>query len=111
MMFARWVLCSLRLGARPSAEKLADRLASLYGEQAGFKGISVLIEETLGDYAILTFWDTKENAQAAGERVPAEREEEFASRLQGPPVVRIFDVYEPSSSGVSAGRSVDGRGS
>jgi heme-degrading monooxygenase HmoA len=96
-MFARWILCSMRRGARSSVERVADRIAPLYRGREGFKGLMVLMGEITGEYAILTLWERREDAEAAGAVPFPHGYEEFAALLQGPPTVRILEVYEPVS--------------
>ena len=104
-MVARWVLYNLRRGARSTAETVADQTVAQYREEPGFRGMSLLFQDALGEFAILSFWDTKEQAEGVGRLSPPAAYQYLHPFLQGPPVTRVFEVYET----VGVTTSVDGR--
>ncbi|MGH2586698.1 MAG: antibiotic biosynthesis monooxygenase family protein [Dehalococcoidia bacterium] len=91
-MFARYVRYDLRLGSRSTFETWANEIASLYRGREGFRGLTVLAENATGEYAVLTLWETKEAAEAAGSVLP-DAQQWLDRTLRGPPVVRIYEVY------------------
>jgi heme-degrading monooxygenase HmoA len=93
-MFARYVRYSLRMGARSTFEAVAKEIEPLYRELNGFHDAILLMEGTLAEYVILSLWETREDAEAAG-AVRPDSQQWLNRTLMGPPVVRIYEVYAP----------------
>jgi hypothetical protein len=94
-MYARWVLCSLPLTGRMTMESVAAEVARAYPDQPGFRGVSFLFNDRLGEYVTLSLWESREQAEAVGLLGLPERHQYLAPVLQGPPIVRVYEVYEP----------------
>ncbi len=65
-MYAQLVMLSLGSGTRSTAEKLADQFAPALRSLKGFKRVTFLGDETVGEYGSLSLWESKEDAEAAG---------------------------------------------
>lgn len=94
-MIARWVMLNLPRGSRSTVESVAAETKAAYERETGFRGLTVLLQGTLGQFAFLSMWETNEQAEAAGKIPVPERHQYIAPLLQGPAVVRIFEVWEP----------------
>ncbi len=93
-MFARCVRYNLRAGSRSTFETYVNELAPLYRESAGFSSLTTMVEGSLAEFVVLSIWETKENAEAAGAIRP-DALQWLDRALLGPPVVRIYEVIEP----------------
>lgn len=92
-MFARYVRYSLRMGGRSTFETFAKEIDPHYRGLNGFHSLFVLMEGALSEYVVLSLWETKEDAEAAGATRP-ESQQWLDRTLMGPPVVRIYELYE-----------------
>jgi heme-degrading monooxygenase HmoA len=93
-MFARSVRYNLRAGSRSTFETYVNELAPLYRGQPGFCSLTTMVEGPLAEFVVLSIWETKEDAEAAG-AVRPESLQWLDRALLGPPVVRIYEVFEP----------------
>jgi len=94
-MYARSVLCSLPLTGRMTMESVAAEIARAYPDRPGFRELSFLFNDRLGEYITLSLWDTREQAEEVGRLGLPERHQYLVPVLQGPPLVRVYEVYEP----------------
>lgn len=96
-MYATLVMFTLGPETRPTAEKLAEQFAPVIRGLKGFKSITFLGDDAVGEYASVTIYESKEDAEAAV-AVPGPRlEEALKGILKGPPVRRLFEVLEPKA--------------
>src|SRR3712207_7610271 len=65
-MFARYVRYSLRMGGRSTFETVAKEIEPLYRGLNGFRNLIVLMEGALSEYVVLSLWETRGDAEAAG---------------------------------------------
>jgi hypothetical protein len=94
-MYARLVQCSLPLTGRITMESVAAEIGRAYPDQPGFRSLSFLFNDRLGEYITLSLWDTREQAEAAGALGLPERHQYLVPVLQGPPLIRIYELFQP----------------
>ena len=59
-MYARIERFNLAQGFAELAEELADRIAPIMRRQPGMQSITLLSDESSGEYFLLTYWETLE---------------------------------------------------
>ena len=96
-MYAQLSMLTLGPGMRSTAEKLADQFAPALRALKGFKRVTFLGDETVGEYASLSVWESKEDAEAAGAVIGPQLEQAVSGIVKGPPTRRFFEVYEPKA--------------
>ena len=96
-MYATWVMFILGPGTRSTAEKLADQFAPVLRTLKGFKSVTFLGDDTAGEYASLTLWELKEDAEAAVAATGSQLEQALSGIVKGPPIHRLFEVFEPKA--------------
>jgi heme-degrading monooxygenase HmoA len=93
-MYATFVMFTLGPGTRPTAEKLAEQFAPVIKGLKGFKSIIFLGDDAVGEYASLTIYESKEDAEAAVAVTGPRLEEALKDIVKGPPTRRLFEVFE-----------------
>ena len=96
-MYARLVLFTLGPGTRSTAEKLADQFAPALRAQKGFKTVTFIGDDAVGEYGGLSLWESKEDAEAAAAALDSRLEQALTDIVKGPPTRRLFEVYEPNA--------------
>ncbi len=96
-MYARLVLFTLGPGTRSTAEKLDDQFAALLRARKGFKSVTFLADDTVGEYGAFVLWESKEDAEAAFEALNPQLEKALTGIVKGPPTTRLFEVVEPKA--------------
>jgi len=96
-MYANLLMFTLEPGMRSTAEKLADQFAPVVRAQKGFKSITFLSNETVGEYGSLSLYESKEDAEAAAAAIGPRVEQALSGIVKGPPTRRRFEVYEPKA--------------
>lgn len=91
-MFVRLVRFSCRPGSHAAAQAVADELAPLIAEQPGCQKVTVFGDEESGEYGVVVFWDTDEQAHAAAPLMRPKLDAHLAGHLTGPPDTRLFRV-------------------
>jgi heme-degrading monooxygenase HmoA len=96
-MYARVLKVTLANGkTRADAEAMADQTYPIYKSLKGFAGATFMVhDESKGEYGSVTLWETKEDAEAAAERVRANFMEHHADKVASPPEAHTAEVYEP----------------
>lgn len=96
-MYARLVLFTLGPGMRSTAEKIVGWSAASFKAQKGFKGATFLGDDDRSEYGGLTLWESKEDAEVAFEALFPQLQEALAGIIQGPPITKLFEVFEPTA--------------
>ncbi len=96
-MHARLAMLSVGPGNRSRVEEFADRLAGVYKAQKGFKSLCFLAHESGNDWGSFVLWETADEADAAGKAGVSFLQENLGDILNGPPIVQVFEVYEPKA--------------
>jgi heme-degrading monooxygenase HmoA len=94
-MYATFVMFTLGPETRSTAEKLGEQFAPVIRSLKGFKSITFFGDDAVGEYASLTIYESKEDAEAAVAATGPRLEEALKGIVKGPPTRRLFEVYEP----------------
>lgn len=93
-MYASLSMITLGPGMRATGEKLADQFTPVLRAQKGFKGVTFFGDEAIGEYASLSLWESKEDAEDAAAVIAPQLEQAVSGIVKGPPTRRFFEVYE-----------------
>jgi heme-degrading monooxygenase HmoA len=97
-MYARLTMLRADPSNRAALERVTkDQLLPLFRAQPGFKSLMVLADDASGEYAGLSFWESREAAEAASQAVNPVVREAMSRLAQGTPSPHLFDVYEPGA--------------
>ncbi len=96
-MYAQLVMLSLGPGTRSTAEKLADQFTPALRALKGFKRVTFIGDDTVGEYGSLSLWETKEDVEAAAAVLGPKLEQAVSGIAKAPPTRRFFEVYEPKA--------------
>ena len=96
-MYARLFQFTLGPGQREFAEGRADIFAPIIAALKGHKSTTFMADFDAGEFNTLSIWETKEDAEAAGEELAPWVKEAVGDKLKGPPSVKILEVYEPKT--------------
>ncbi len=94
-MYARLTSVSIGGGLRPAAEKLANQYGPYLKNLKGFQKALFLVAEPEGGYAVMTFWETREDSEAAAELARPYLEGVLKGILKRPIDTRLYEVYQP----------------
>ena len=94
-MYAQQLIMQMGPGKRPIAEAVADKYYNLYKGMKGYVSSTFLGAPEKGQYASVIIWESLEDLQAAGQIVRPIFEKDEGGKLQGPPIIEIYEVYEP----------------
>ncbi len=98
-MYARIERFNLSQGFAELAEELADQIAPIMRRQPGLQSMTMLSDETSGEYIFLTHWETMEQINTY-ERSPDEwRVRDIVSRhITTVPMIEGFQVHQISAN-------------
>ncbi len=96
-MYASLVMLTLGPGKRSTGEKLADQFAPALKTLKGFKRVTFLGDEAVGEYGSLSLWESREDVEAAAAVIGPQLEQAVSGIAKGPPTRRFFEVYEPKA--------------
>ena len=94
-MYARLTYITLEPGLRPAGEKMASQFSFFLQTLKGFQKVLFLTDDTVGEYVVMTFWDSKENSEVAAEQVRPKIEEVMKGILKKPIETHLYEVYMP----------------
>ncbi len=94
-MYARLNLMNVGPGQREFSEGLADQVAPAMRALKGFKSVTFIGDFETGEIGGMSIWETREDAEAAGEVMASKLREMVGDKLKGPPDVKLLEVYEP----------------
>jgi len=97
VMHALLLLLPLGPGNRAVAEELGDRFSRLHQSAEGFKGETFLVDDAAGEYGSLSLWASREDVDAFRQAAGPRLQEALGGIVQGPPTIRLFEVYEPKA--------------
>lgn len=105
-MFARCQRFNLAQGLIETAWTLADGVEAIVRAQPGFDSLTLLCDETSGEYLLLTYWTTLEDLQAF-ERSPDEwlLRDLMSRHLTAVPQIEVYQVHGATSSAVATAGS------
>lgn len=94
-MYARLIMFTLGEGKRAFAEGMAKQFHTAMQGLKGFKDATYVADEVIGEYGVLSLWETKEDAESAGEAMRPGFQQALEGKVQGPPSMRVLEVFEP----------------
>ncbi|MFC1869308.1 antibiotic biosynthesis monooxygenase family protein [Thermodesulfobacteriota bacterium] len=94
-MYATMTLFTTKPGMREAMEKLADDLSHVFSGLKGFKSEMFIVDPEVDEYGGFVVWESKEDAEAARETTGSLMQEALSEIVKGPPIRRMFEVYEP----------------
>ena len=94
-MYARLVLYRTSPGAslRSQLERAAGSVGPLLRQQPGFRAGYGVVDEASGEFGGISFWETREDAEAAGTALAAVLQA-TALEAQAPPRIQVFEAAE-----------------
>ncbi len=93
-MYARLILFTIGPGKRALADKIAGQFAPALRSRKGFKGVTFLADDSVGEYGSLVLWETKEDAEDAAENLFPEVQKALSGLVKGPPTHPLYEVVE-----------------
>lgn len=94
-MYARLVMFKIGTGQRAFAESMAAQFLKTMQELSGFKQAIYIGDETVGEYGVLSLWESKEAAESAGAVLAPGFHQALQGKVQEPPSIRVLEVFEP----------------
>lgn len=95
-MYLRLVRISLDPGSQSDAHKLADEFVPAIKEQNGCNECVFFADDSTGDYGIVVFWNSKEDAEAAAPVIGPRLAQAISEISDEPADIKLFEVYEPN---------------
>ena len=94
-MYGRLSMMQGQPGNRASMEPIADRFLPHFRRQKGFRDVTFFLDAQSGLYGSFSRWDSRDDAEVAGEAMRSELQQAVAEvGLQGPQI-RLVEIYEP----------------
>ncbi len=94
-MYARYLTFKANPGVRSDVEALADQAFGLMKSLQGFVSAHILVSEDDNEYGSFSLWESRRDAESAGESVRSKTSEALQKLAVEPPTERIFEVYKP----------------
>ena len=91
-MHALWTTFTLGPGTRQTVEKLGEQWAPILKSFKGFKSATFIGDDSAGEYAALSLWETKEYAEAALADTDPKVQQQIGSIAKGPVTRMIYEV-------------------
>lgn len=96
-MEARLVTLTVGPAQRDAMTALADASYNLAKSLPGFVSATYFIfDETKGSYGSMTVWQSRAEAEAAGEKLGQWLQEKAGAKMTAPPEIRRAEVYQPT---------------
>ena len=93
-MYARIERFNLAQGFAELAEELADRIAPIMRRQPGMQTMTLLSDESSGEYFFLTYWETLEQIGSYEKSADEWRVRDILSRhITAVPVIEVYQVH------------------
>ena len=96
-MYARYFTFKASPGSRSEVEALADQVFGFMKTLQGFVSTHFLFSEDENEYGSLSLWESRQDAESAGESVRSKHREILDKLAVEPPSQRVFEVYKPKS--------------
>jgi len=96
-MYVRISNFTLGPGTRNAAESLADEVNRAYRALPGFRSVQFYADFDKGEYGGLSVWQTRTDADNAGQALKPIMEQKAGALLKGTPSVQTFELYEPKT--------------
>lgn len=95
-MYARFVLFALGKGKREVAENMAQQQLLAMQGLPGFKGVTFIADESIGEYGLVSLWESKKNAQSAEVTLTPAYLQVLKGHLKRVPIRRVLEVLQPN---------------
>jgi heme-degrading monooxygenase HmoA len=83
-------------GKRAIAEAVADRGIALVTQQPGCEGVTFFLDEQRNLYCAVSYWASREAAEAADAVLNPGFSQAFGEHLTTPIVTEFYEIYEPT---------------
>lgn len=94
-MYARLIMFTLGEGKRAFAEGMAKQSHTAMQGMKGFKNATFVADDVIGEYGVLSLWETKDDAESAGTVLGPGLQQALQGQVQGPPSIRLLEVFQP----------------
>jgi len=91
-MHALWTTFTLGPGTSQTAQKIGEQWSHILKSFNGFKSVTFIADDSSGEYAGLSLWETKEDAEAALAETDAKVQQQIGSIATGPVTRKIYEV-------------------
>jgi len=96
-MFVRLVRFSFGPGKQAAAQDLADDLVPAIRARPGCQAVTFFGDDSDGEYGLYVLWATQADADSAAAVISPRLQQGLAGNVQGPQVIRLFQVIEPAT--------------
>lgn len=94
-MYARYFTFKAKPGVRSEVEALADQVFGFMKSLRGFVSVHFVVSEDESVYGTFSLWESKQDADSAGETLRSRTREALEELAAEPPTQRVFEVYKP----------------
>ena len=91
-MHALWTTFTLGPGTSQTAQKIGEQWAPVLQSFKGFKSATFIADDSAGEYAGLSLWETKEDAESALAETDPKVQQQIGSIATGPVTRKIYEV-------------------
>ena len=95
-MYAVWSMVPLGPGKRATAENICDQFAPFIRAQEGCREALFMYNDTTGELASLSRWESQELAEAGVATIDAQTQHAVKEIAVGPMSRHFFEEHEPS---------------
>ena len=92
-MYAMWTMFTLGSGMRETADKLCEGWAPVLSSLKGFKSATFIGDDSIGEYAALSLWESREDAEASLADTEAKVQEQIGNIVKGPVTRKVYEVW------------------
>ncbi|AST90397.1 hypothetical protein ACWE42_22065 [Sutcliffiella cohnii] len=96
MFYARLVQFKLGKDNRMTAENIIKKYDKISRQLTGFRGSVYFFDDASGEYRALNYWDTKEHAEIANEKLFPSLVEDLQNITSSEPTYKYFEVFDPT---------------
>ena len=96
-MYARYFTFKTKSGMRSELEVLSDQVFGFMKSLQGFISVHFVVSEDESVYGTFSLWESKQDAESAGESLRSRTRAALEKLTAEPPTVQVFEVYKPKS--------------
>lgn len=96
-MYARHFTFKATSSPRPEVEAIADQVFGFMKSLPGFISVHFLVSEDEQEYGTFSLWESKQNAESAGEALRENTKDALARLAVAPSTQQVLEVYKPKS--------------
>ena len=94
-MYVRYFTFKAKPDVRSEVETLADQVFVFMKSLQGFISVHFVVSEDEAVYGTFSLWESKQEADSAGESLRSRTREALERLAAEPPKQRVFEVYQP----------------